>query len=860
MSASPRRTGSAVLGILGIAVVAGLMLTLGVMPAIGLTSASAKGGMGLFAPLPEDLKISKLQQKTEIYAKSGGKDKLLASFYNQNREVIRWPDVPATVKNATLAAEDVRFYDHGGVDPMGILRAVASNVTHGGAQGASTISQQYVKNVCIQEAELLPTPKQVTAAYAECTGGVQRKLREARNAIGLEKIYTKQEILLGYLNIAGFGGRIYGIESAAQYYYDTHAKDLSVAQAASLMAIVNNPSYLRIDVKTNLAANKIRRDYILGVEREHGMITTAQFDDAVKTEVKPKITPTTAGCAGAGSAAYFCDYVSHIVKNDPIFGRTPSERYSKLQSSGWRIYTTLDMGLQKKAKQVMTDTVPTTSPAGTDIGGAAVTVEAGTGRILSMVQSKRFDDTGGKGTGGKGYTATAVNWNTDTDSGGSGGFQPGSSYKTFTLIDWLEHGHGLNEIVDGDGRTLPAGALKTCGRPAPAYPGLKNDELNEGGYQTVLHATARSVNGAYGSMAEKLDLCDIKKRAEDLLVHRADKKPLETNPSSILGTNLVAPLSMATAYAGIANKGTVCSSIAIDKIVASDGSTVPAPKADCHRAIPESVAVAAGYALNGVLHGVGTAAADSGATGPAWGFAKTGTTNDAYDTWVVGGTTKTVTAAWVGNVGDRAPRASLRLTSGFPYCNGSSRASDARHCLWSGIMAANEAKHPGDTSWPQPATSYLYGQQVSVPDVAGKSPVDARQTLEAAGFQVKRGGTTNSDVPAGAVAGTDPAAGTSVSAGSLITLSISSGPAQAAPPTPAAPAAGQVPNVVGMSLGDAKNALAGAGFTTVNAAQVPGQTGAPCTVIGQLPAAGTQADPATTAVGVGLVNDPSQCG
>ena len=119
--------------------VAGLMLTVGVMPAVALTAANAKGGSGLFAPLPDDLKISKLQQKTEIYAKSGGKDKLLASFYNQNREVIPWSDIPATVKHATLAAEDTRFYDHGGVDPMGMIRALVSNVTLGGSQAASTI-------------------------------------------------------------------------------------------------------------------------------------------------------------------------------------------------------------------------------------------------------------------------------------------------------------------------------------------------------------------------------------------------------------------------------------------------------------------------------------------------------------------------------------------------------------------------------------------------------------------------------------------------------------------------------------------------------------------------------------------------
>ncbi|WP_375388572.1 transglycosylase domain-containing protein [uncultured Amnibacterium sp.] len=848
MAASPRRTGSALLGILGIAVVSGLMLTAGVAPALALTAAGT-GTSGLFAGLPEDLKIQKFQQKTQIFAKNGKKDVLLASFYNQNREVIGWDDVPATVKNATLAAEDTRYFEHGGVDPMGILRAVVSNVTHGGGQGASTISQQYVKNVCIQEAELLPTQPQVEAAYAECTGGIQRKLREARNAIGLEKIYSKKEILLGYLNIAGFGGRIYGIESAAQYYFGTHAKDLSVAQAASLMAIVNNPNYLRIDEKANIPANKLRRDYILDVELKQGWITKAQHDDAIATAIKPKITPTTAGCAGAGSAAYFCSYVVSVVKNDPIFGRTAAERYTKLQSSGWKIYTTLDVGLQKKANVAMADNVPRVSPAGSDLGGAAVSVQVGTGRILSMVQSKRFDETDGKDTKGANYTATSLNWNTDFDYGGSGGFQPGSTYKAFTLIDWLQHGHGLNEIVDGTGKTWPAGSFPSCEGTSGPFP-AGNDTANEGGYQTVMQGTALSVNGVFASMASKLNLCDIRTQAQKLLVHRADGTPLQVNPSSILGTNEVAPLTMATAYAGIADKGNVCAAVAIDKIVDSSGGDVAIPKAKCEQGISPSIAVATGYALHGVLTG-GTASVDRGATGSAWGFAKTGTTNDAKSTWVVGGTTKVVTAVWVGNV--NAQKTNLRYVYGWSSCG---KAADARHCVWSDIMAANQAKYPGDTSWPTPESQYLYGQKIAVPDVSGQVYKDAKATLQKAGFQVKKGGSTASDtVPAGSVVSSDPAAQSQVVGGAVITLTISSGPEVVQPP---APATGTVPQVTGMTTIDAKNTLAASGYASVTVGQVPNSTGTACTVIGQLPAAGSPADPATT-IALGVPNDPSQC-
>ncbi|MDQ1530758.1 MAG: hypothetical protein QOE37_863, partial [Microbacteriaceae bacterium] len=220
---------------IAVAVIAGVLVAVAVTPAIALTGTTARNGIGLFENLPADLKITPLDQKTRIYAKSGSKQVLLASFYTQNRDVIPWSQVSPAVKNAAIAGEDVRFYEHGGVDPMGIVRATVANLLGKTIQGASTITQQYVKNVCVQEAEQLRSQKAVDAAYAVCVDpSVGRKLREARLAIALEKKYSKDQILLGYLNIAGFGGRIYGIESAAEYYYGVHAKDLTPAQAASL--------------------------------------------------------------------------------------------------------------------------------------------------------------------------------------------------------------------------------------------------------------------------------------------------------------------------------------------------------------------------------------------------------------------------------------------------------------------------------------------------------------------------------------------------------------------------------------------------------------------------------------------------
>ncbi len=226
-------------------------------------------------------------------------------------------------------------------------------------------------------------------------------------------------------------------------------------------------------------------------------------------------------------------------------------------------------------------------------------------------------------------------------------------------------------------------------------------------------------------MAEKLDLCDIQGMAKALDVHRGDGTDTGTNPSSILGTDTVAPLTMATAYAGIANQGLVCSPVAIDKIVTSTGKQVNVPASDCKQGVPKNIAIAAGYTLHGVFGGGGTAAGDEGPLNGAFGMVKTGTTDNATNTWEVGGTTKTTTAVWVGNVNGGT---NLRNVYSFPGCEGTGQAANARHCIWQEIAGANAAKYPGDTTWPTPDAQFLYGQQISVPNVAGLSMSDATST------------------------------------------------------------------------------------------------------------------------------------
>ncbi|BDZ65689.1 transglycosylase domain-containing protein [Agromyces mangrovi Wang et al. 2018] len=337
MSAQKRTLSGAaggVLGLLGLSALAGVLVTATVTPALAVTGMAANSSISMFENLPGYLEIDDLSQKSTVYAKYGEEWRPIASFFDQNREEVAWDDISQYVKDAAISGEDPRFYEHGGVDLQGTIRgAVSTYVLNRDVQGGSSITQQYVKNVLIQQgiAEAT-TAEEEQAAYQEATATTpERKLKEIRYAISLEKQFSKDEVLLGYLNIAHFGGRVYGIESAAKYYFDKSSKDLSLAEAASLIAIVNNPEKFRLDYpdsETNgaetvnadgesvpYAANMDRRNYILGEMLEYSKITQAEYDEAVETPVAPTITEPSTGCQSAGDLGFFCDYVTWEIKN-----------------------------------------------------------------------------------------------------------------------------------------------------------------------------------------------------------------------------------------------------------------------------------------------------------------------------------------------------------------------------------------------------------------------------------------------------------------------------------------------------------------------------------------------------------------
>jgi membrane peptidoglycan carboxypeptidase len=821
---APRGALGAGLGLLGMSAVAGVLVTAMVTPAIAVTGMAATNTIGVFENLPDYLEIDNLAEKTELYATQGGQPVKFAEFFDQNREEVPWDGVSQFAKDAAIATEDPRFYEHGGVDVLSAARAVVQNATSGSTEsGASTITMQYVKNVLVQQAEELRVtdPEAGEKAYKEATDtNMSRKLKEMRMAIGVEKKYDKDSILLGYLNIAGFGGTVYGIESAARYYYSVSAKDLTLAQAASLIATVNNPNNLRIDIAENIPANQKRRDLLLNNMLKEKKITQAQLDEALATPVTPAITPVQSGCMNS-AAPYYCDFVKYTILNDPAFGPDAATRANLLTRGGLQVYTSLNLDLQAVAAKSMSDAVPASVSWG-NIGGAAVSVEAGTGRVIAMTQNTAYGNSADvPGT-------TSINFNTDKQYGGSSGFQVGSTYKSFTLLEWLKAGHSLNEIVRASKAAWTARDFtNSCGGTVTGPYRVTNDTGGTGGNISALEATRRSVNTGFIAMASELDMCDIRQTAIDMGIHQADpSRELSMVVSDILGSggNNVAPLSMAGAFAGIASGGSVCTPIAIDRIVLPDGTEMAPPKSTCKQGIQPEVAATATYALQQVVvNGTG------GASNPRDGIdimGKTGTTDRAKDTWFVGSTTKVATAVWVGNV-SAGPQGNANLRRWrFP----SGVAADARHRIFKPIMTAVNEVYGGD-DFPGPSRTLTRSTRIDVPSLAGRSPEQARDLLAGVGLGYADGGTQDSEVEAGLVSATNPGSGASVAKGSTVTVYTSNG------------ASTEVPDVTGRPADSAKQELEAQGFTVTVAEESTTDANLAGKAIRTDPAPGTPRNP-----------------
>jgi len=794
----------AIAGMLGFSVLAGILVAVMVTPGLAVTSMAATNTIGLFDSLPENLVFSEQPQENKIVAKAAdGTDQVIATVYSQNREEVKWDEVAQVVKDAVVAGEDRRFYEHGGVDVQGIIRAALTNTVKGGVQsGASTLSMQLVKNIYIQEALQLPTEQERKDGIAKAQNqSFDRKLKEMKLAIGLEKKYTKDEILLAYLNIAGFGNNTYGIQAAAERYYQVSAKDLTLDQAASLIAIVQQPGVRSLNDPAHYAANKERRDIILGNMRVENMITDEEYKAALAVPVDDTTVHLAApsnGCIAALEyARQFCDYIVKSVKDLKSLGEDAASREEAWKIGGYTVHTTLNLGLQELAQSTLRTYAPADETK-LQLGAASTVLENKTGRIIVMAQNKGFDDT----QAGSGPTNTALNFNTDQPYGGSGGFQAGSTYKLFTLLNWLSNGHGLNEVVDANARTVDqASFVDSCDGPYGGPWKFRNDS-GETGTRTVMNATARSTNGAFVSMALKLDQCQTKNIAQSLGVHTAImtdnpdttfvENKLPSNPSMILGTVDVAPMTIAAAFAAVANGGTYCKPIAVDSITTSKGETLPGQDVECGPTLIDAgVAAAAVLAFKGAMNGY-----NANPKNGIQHMGKTGTTSSSKQTWVTNSTTETTSITWVGNIKGEYP---IRK-----YSNKAGPGTDLRHRISKTIQSAVDGLYGGN-NWPDPPANLLTGSGVTLDNFVGQSVENAKSIIEARGLVYADGGQVDSDLPAGQVASTDPAPGTVMATGQTVTVYTSNGAMSA------------LPDVVSShpNFGSAQSTLVAAGFATV---------------------------------------------
>ncbi|MDR2997150.1 MAG: transglycosylase domain-containing protein [Microbacterium sp.] len=822
------------LGLVGLSAVAGLLVTATVTPAIAMAGYTGSQALTLFEDLPSYLKPSEPMAPTTVYGNdANGKPFKLATFYEQNRTPVTFSQLSPTLVDALLSSEDKNFYSHGGVNLLSTVKAAVDNVKGTSSRGASTITQQYVKNVLIQECEqdVAPDDKHYSdkmqqcyldAAQAKGSAGIERKLQEMRYAIQVEKDNSKNDILLGYLNVSNFGGTTYGIEAAAQRYFSTSASKVTLVQAATLAGMVQEPNRLRIDQPTagtwsdkdgkphNTAEDgykttKDRRDYVLGQMFVNGQITKAQYDEAKATPVEPKLSNTTQGCASAGNNAYFCQYALSVIKNDKAFGATASERAANLKRGGMQVYTSLDLRVQSAAVESVQSRVPS-HMGGINLGGAAVSVEASTGRILAIAQNTQFSEAAADA---KKPGISSQVFAADAAHNGANGFSVGSTYKLFTLIDWLEKGHSVNETLDG----RASGTAGTYNRDGcggtytlPKDKAIGNSGRNSGYVGSVMRFTAASLNTGFLAMAKQLNLCDINQVAKRMGVHLGsgwdvtkpdnDKNPGANDPfPSVLGSKNIAPIQMAGAYATVANKGKYCEPRVIDKVIGQDGKEIAPPAPKCSQVIAPEIAATAAYALRGVMDG-GTGSRANPRDGTQL-IGKTGTAEKEH-TMLVESSTKVTTAVWVGNI------VGTKALKSFTYKGVA--LNNIRYGMAKAIQGAADKFYKGE-AFPSPDKNLTRNVLKDLPSVVGMSVGDATKALEDAGFQVSVGAPVDSNQPAGMIATQAPGAG-KAAAGTTVTIAPSTGnQAQTGLP---------VPDVTGKSAQDAIVELNKAGFMNIN--------------------------------------------
>ena len=527
-----------------------------------------------------------------VYASDG--QTVLAEFQLENRDPVEMDAISQYVKDCTVATEDERFYSHSGVDFYGTARSIVNNILGGSREGGSTITQQLVRNTILSdEANDI---------------SFKRKLREMYIASEIERIYSKDEILLMYLNTINYGSGAYGIQAASQRYFSKDASDLTLSEAATLVGIPQSPTYNNpIDNPDGCFA---RRNIVLDRMLSNNYITPEEAATAKQQQIVLRLTePSTSGIL---DYPYFTSFVrNQLLNEDGKYAYSSADLFK----GGYEIITTLDIEQQADAEIAAEEKE---RQVGSAFEVAMCAIEPDTGYITSMI-------------GGKDYSASQINMATGE---GSSGRQCGSTFKAFTLVAAINEGIDPSTYID-------AGySVKLEGTDKMVY----NAGKASYGYIPISRAFALSSNTAFTRLIMSVGVDKVKAMAQTLGI----KSPIQDAAGITLGIDSVTPLEMASAYATIANGGTYYEPECILQIKDRNGNVViDNSHPEGTRVISEEVAYAAVDVMKGVITGgTGTAASLSDGREAA---GKTGTTDDEKDSWFVGFTPQLCAAFWLGD-------------------------------------------------------------------------------------------------------------------------------------------------------------------------------------------------------------------
>ena len=567
-------------------------MALVVIMVICVAGAGAGFLLSITGTLPDVSQTLSPAASSQIYDCKG---RLITTVHaEQNRLPVKLADTPKDLQNAFIAAEDIRFYKHHGIDPIGIARAVVSNIRHRDAtgQGGSTITQQLARNAFLTQEQTL-----------------KRKLLEAVLAVEIENKYTKAEILEMYMNQIYFGQGAYGVQTASHVYFGKDVKDLNLAQCAMLAGLPNSPNYY--SPFHNLQAAKYRQGVVLDQMAKYGYISQEQADEAKAQDL---------GLVKPGSnqdnnkvASYFVNYVVQQV----------SDKYdsSAIYKEGLKIYTTLDLDMQKDAENAVNKDLPkgTKNAKGiTQPQGALLAIETKTGDVKAMVGGRGEDQ----------FNRATQMYR-----------QPGSAFKPFTYVTALEKGMSPNMMLDNS-------AVSFAGGWSP-----KNYGHTTGGPVTMTEALVKSMNIPTINLANKVGMSNVIKTAEKCgITSLVDSgKYSDNNLSASIGglSKGVSLWDMAQAYSVFANNGQLIKSRVILKIEDRNGNILEdhTGESDAEQVLDANAVARLNVMLQqAVMRGTGRNAYFGR---PLAG--KTGTTNGAHDAWFVGYTPNMVTAVWIGD-------------------------------------------------------------------------------------------------------------------------------------------------------------------------------------------------------------------